>query len=122
MLKKITLCMLVLFGTSGNLLAESINDKAELEKLVVQYESAVALGQECVSSKMKNVKSCQAFQKIYLSDLKDSFAAFTPNLGAYVELDANLTLRGVAAITEASGAILDIYAHNKSGKTIHSQK
>jgi hypothetical protein len=95
-------------------LADNINDKAQLEKLVTKYEAAVKLSKECVSSKMKNTPSCKTFQKIYLSELKDSFADFSKNLGSYIELDIEITLRGVAAITSVSEAILDIYAHNKN--------
>lgn len=51
---------------------------------------------------MKNTPICKTFQKMYLSELKDSFADFSKNLGSYIELDIEITLRGVAAITSAS--------------------
>jgi hypothetical protein len=122
MFRILKLVIIVFYFASFYSFAENIDDKAQLEKMVVKYESAVELSKECISSKMKNISSCKAFQKIYLSELKDSFAAFTTNLGSYIELDVDITLRGVAAITSASEAVLDIYAHNKNIKTDNSQE
>ncbi|ATG79764.1 hypothetical protein [Pseudoalteromonas sp. 1_2015MBL_MicDiv] len=122
MFRILKLVIIVFYFASFYSFAENIDDKAQLEKMVVKYESAVELSKECISSKMKNISSCKAFQKIYLFELKDSFAAFTTNLGSYIELDVGITLRGVAAITSASEAALDIYAHNKNIKTNNSQE
>ena len=122
MFRILTLVIIVFSFASFYSFAENIDDKAQLEKMVLQYEAAVELSKKCVSSKMENISSCKAFQKIYLSELKDSFTAFTTNLGTYIELDFNITLRGVAAINSASEAVLDIYAHNKNIKMNNSQE
>ena len=122
MIRMLKLVFIVFSFASFYSLAENISDKAQLEKLVLQYETAVELGDECLSSKMKNISSCKAFQKIYLSELKDSFRAFTKNVGSYIELDADITIRGVAAITSVSGVVLDIYAHNKNMTTDNPQE
>lgn len=120
MIRLLKLAVIVFSFASFCSLAENISDKAQLEKLVLQYEAAVELSDECVSSKMKNISSCRAFQKIYLSELKGSFETFTKNIGSYIELDAKIAIRGVAAITSVSEALLDIYAHNKNMKTDNS--
>jgi len=122
MFKILRLALIVFSFASFYSFADNIDDKAQLEKIVVKYEAAVELSKKCISSKMKNISSCNAFQKIYLSELKDSFTAFTTNLGSYIKLDFDITLRGVAAITAASEAVLDIYAHNKNIKTDNLQE
>ena len=122
MFRILKLVIIVFSFASFYLFAENIDDKAQLEKMVVKYEAAVDLSKECISSKMKNISSCKAFEKVYLAELKDSFAAFIANLGSYIELDVDITLRGVAAITSATEAVLDIYAHNKNIKTADSQE
>lgn len=60
---RILTLVIVVFVASFYSLADNINDKAQLEKLVTKYEAAVKLSKECVSFKNEKYSDLQDFSK-----------------------------------------------------------
>jgi hypothetical protein len=112
--------LIVIGSISFSVLANNIETKADLEKMVSRYEKTAQLGTLCISSNMKDVHSCNTFQKVYLSELAEEFKAMPDKLSSYIDIDMDITFRGIAAITSITESIFVIVRKTAGAESMKS--
>ncbi|WP_218354781.1 hypothetical protein [Alteromonas lipotrueiana] len=95
--------------------AAAIDDKAELERVVIGYEKLAAKAKACPSSGNISSESCKSLIKSFNSgEVNKLLNTFTSNVSNYFAIDQNLAMRGVTAIITIADALRFIWEeHNK---------
>jgi hypothetical protein len=94
---------------SFNAVSSEIKNKSQLNKYVIKVELVAQQGKECSKSKT----NCPSFIKYINSKYKVESGLFTQNLGKYVEIDFDLTMRATGAFLSITESLVAVSKHNK---------
>jgi hypothetical protein len=100
---------LVVLVFSFNAVSSEIKNKSQLNSYVLKVELLAKQGKECSKSKT----NCSSFITYINSKYKAESGLFAQNLGKYVEIDFDLTMRATGAIVSITESAVSVSKHNK---------